>query len=102
LKANQVVSMATSSATKVVTAHLPEDLASKLDSFAETRERSRGWVVKQAIRSYIEWEEEKDRLTIEALEEADRIGTIPHEEVVAWAKSLSTDNPLPTPEPRKG
>ena len=93
--------MASGSATKVVTAHLPEDLADKLDSFAETRERSRGWVMKQALRSYIEWEEEKDRLTIEALEESDRVGTIPHKEIVAWAKSLSTDSPLPTPEARK-
>lgn len=93
--------MATSSVTKVVTAHLPGDLADKLDSFAETRERSRGWVMKQALRSYIEWEEEKDRLTIEALEESDRVGTISHEEVVAWAKSLSTDNPLPAPKARK-
>lgn len=93
--------MASSSATKVVTAHLPEDLADKLDSFAETRERSRGWVMKQALRSYIEWEEEKDRLTIEALEESDRVGTIPHEEIVAWAKSLSTDSPLPDPKARK-
>jgi predicted transcriptional regulator len=93
--------MAASSATKVVTAHLPEDLAEKLDSFAETRERSRGWVMKQALRSYIEWEEEKDRLTLEAIEDIDRVGTIPHDEVVTWAKSLSTDNPLPAPKPRK-
>ena len=94
--------MAASASTKVVTAHLPEELADKLDNFAEARERSRGWVMKQALRSYIEWEEEKDRLTLEALEDADRIGTIPHEEVVAWAKSLSTDSPLPAPKPRKG
>jgi predicted transcriptional regulator len=93
--------MAASSSTKVVTAHLPEDLADKLDDFAEARERSRGWVMKQALRSYIEWEEEKDRLTVEALESIERIGTIPHEEVVAWAKSLSTDSPLPEPKPRK-
>ena len=94
--------MASSSATKVVTAHLPEDLAERLDEFAARNERSRGWVVKRALLSYIEWEEEKDRLTVEALEEAERIGTIPHEEVVAWARSLSTDHPLPPPEPRKG
>jgi predicted transcriptional regulator len=88
--------------TRVLTAHIPEELAKKVDSYAERTERSRGWVVKQALTNYIEWEEEKDRLTLEALEEADRIGTIPHEEVVAWSKSLSTDNPLPMPKPRKG
>lgn len=88
--------------TRVLTAHIPEELAEKVDNYAERTERSRGWIVKQALTNYIEWEEEKDRLTLEALEEADRVGTIPHEEVVAWAKSLSTDNPLPMPKPRKG
>jgi predicted transcriptional regulator len=89
------------SATKVVTAHLPEELAAKLDGFAEKNERSRGWVMKEALQSYIEWEEEKDRLTVEALERAERVGFIPHEEVVAWAHSLSTETPLPAPKPRK-
>ena len=88
--------------TRVLTAHIPEELAEKVDNYAERTERSRGWIVKQALTNYIEREEEKDRLTLEALEEADRVGTIPHEEVVAWAKSLSTDNPLPMPKPRKG
>jgi hypothetical protein len=26
---------------------------------------------------------------------------IPHEDMVAWAASLGTDEPLPVPEPRK-
>ena len=88
-------------ATKVVTAHLPEDLAERLDDFAEKSDRSRGWVMKEALLSYIEWEEEKDRLTLEALAEAEQVGFIPHEEIVDWARSLSTDKPLPDPKPRK-
>ena len=86
---------------RVLTAHVPIDLAQRLDSFAERRDRSRGWVVKQALTSYIDWEEEKDRLTLESLEEAERLGTIPHEEIAAWAESLPTDYPLPPPGPRK-
>ena len=35
--------------TKVVTAHLPKDLAEKVDQLAERLERSRGWIVKQAL-----------------------------------------------------
>lgn len=89
------------STTKVVTAHLPEELAERLDGFAETSERSRGWVMKEALQSYLDWEDEKDRLTVEALERAEKIGFIPHDEIVAWAHSLSTDNPLPEPKPRK-
>lgn len=87
--------------TRVLTAHIPEELAEKVDRYAESMERSRAWIVKQALSDWVDWEEEKNRLTREALEEADRVGTIPHEEVVAWAKSLSTDSPLPMPKPRK-
>lgn len=87
--------------TRVLTAHIPEELAEKVDRYAESMERSRAWIVKQALSNWVEWEEEKARLSLEALEEADRIGTIPHEQMVAWAKSLGTDNPLPPPTPRK-
>lgn len=87
--------------TRVLTAHIPEELAEKVDRYAESMERSRAWIVKQALSNWVDWEEEKTRLSLEALEEADRIGTIPHEEMVAWANSLGTDNPLPPPTPRK-
>ena len=87
--------------SRVVTAHIPEELAEKVDGYAKSMERSRGWIVKQALSNWIFREEEKTRLSLEALEEADRIGTIPHEEMVAWASSLGTDNPLPPPKPRK-
>jgi len=87
--------------TRVLTAHIPEELAEKVDRYAESMERSRAWIVKQALSNWVDWEEEKTRLSLEALAEADRIGTIPHEEMVAWANSLGTDNPLPPPRPRK-
>lgn len=87
--------------TRVVTTHLPDDMAEQLDSYAEELDRSRGWIVKQALKDWLEWEDEKIRLSREALEESRRVGTIPHEEVVAYFKSLSTDSPLPRPRPRK-
>ncbi len=37
----------------------------------------------------------------EALESADRDGTIPLDEVVAWVESWNTPDELPPPEPRK-
>jgi predicted transcriptional regulator len=87
--------------TRVVTAHIPEELALKLDRHAESLERSRGWIVKQALADWIDWEERKLQMTLEALEEADREGTISHEDMLAWADSLGTDTPLPPPMPRK-
>lgn len=88
-------------ATKVVTAHLPRDLADRVDAYAARMERSRGWIVKQALANWISWEEEKDRLTREALGEVDAGLVVPHDEVRAWALSLGSDKPLPRPEPRR-
>ena len=93
--------MTQNAATKVVTAHLPSDLAERLDDYALGNERSRGWVVKRALKHWLDWEDEKLRLTLDALKESDGVGTIPHEEIVAYFRSLGTDKPLPRPKPRK-
>ncbi len=53
--------------TKVLTAHVPLSLAKKVDELATRLERSRGWIVKQALSAWIEQEEERHRLTLEAL-----------------------------------
>lgn len=87
--------------TRVLTAHIPEELAEKVDSYARSMDRSRAWIVKRALANWVDWEEEKTRLSLEALAHADQNGTVPHEEVAAWAKSLGTDNPLPRPSLRK-
>ena len=87
--------------TRVLTAHVPVELAEQVDRHAKSLERSRGWIVKQALSEWLYNEEEKDRLTREALDSVERVGTIPHEEVVAYFESLGSDNPLPRPRPRK-
>ena len=83
--------------TKVLTAHVPLALAEKIDQLAERLERSRGWIVKQALSAWIEQEEERDRLTLEAMADVDTNRVIDHQAVQAWAESLSTDKPLPAP-----
>ncbi|MGQ0652400.1 MAG: CopG family ribbon-helix-helix protein [Betaproteobacteria bacterium] len=75
--------------TRVVTSHLPADLAEKLDGLAERLDRPKGWVVKEAIASYVALEEERHRLTLEALAEVKAGRTIDHEEVKAWAAKLA-------------
>ena len=84
-------------ATKVLTAHVPLPLAEKVDQIAARLERSRGWIVKQALSAWIEQEEERSRLTREALADVDAGRVIDHQAVQAWADSLSTPNPLPVP-----
>ena len=83
--------------TKVLTAHVPLSLAEKVDQMAARLERSRGWVVKQALTAWIDQEEERSRLTLEALADVDAGQVIDHQAVQAWAASLELDAPLPVP-----
>ncbi|NRR28688.1 ribbon-helix-helix protein, CopG family [Oxalobacteraceae bacterium] len=85
------------SETKVITAHLPLPLADKVDQLAVKLERSRGWIVKQALSAWVDMEEERSRLTREAIADVDAGRVIDHQSVQAWADSLGTDNPLPAP-----
>jgi predicted transcriptional regulator len=81
----------------VLTAHVPLPLADKVDQLATRLERSRGWIVKQALSAWVEQEEERSRLTREALADVDAGRVIDHQSVQAWADSLSADKPLPVP-----
>ena len=83
--------------TKVLTAHIPLPMAKKVDQMAARLERSRGWIMKQALSAWISQEEERSRLTREALADVDADRIFDHQAVQAWAESLNTDAPLPTP-----
>lgn len=84
-------------ATRVLTAHVPLPLADKVDQIATRLERSRGWVMKQALSAWIAQEEARDRLTQDAMAEVDAGHVIDHQAVQAWALSLGSDQPLPVP-----
>lgn len=83
--------------TKVLTAHVPIPLAKKVDEIAARLERSRGWVMKQALSAWVDQEEERRRLTLESMADIDAGQVIDHQVVQAWSDSLSTDTPLPVP-----
>jgi predicted transcriptional regulator len=55
----------------VLTAHLPLPLADKVDQMATGLERSRGWIMNQALSPWIAQAEERDLLTLEALVDVD-------------------------------
>lgn len=77
--------MATSTETRVV------KLAEKVEQLSKRLERSKDWIVKQALVAWIDQQEERSRLTREALADVDAGRVIDHEAVHAWADSLSTD-----------
>ena len=83
--------------TKVLTAHIPLQLAEQVDQIASRLERSRGWIIKQALSAWVGQEEERRRLTLEALADVDDGNIIDHQDVKAWADSLGTETPLPVP-----
>ncbi|MGB8693850.1 MAG: ribbon-helix-helix domain-containing protein [Steroidobacteraceae bacterium] len=80
-------------ATRVITAHLDIKLARQLDTLAAELDRPRGWVVKEAVASYIATEEHRRQATLEALAELDAGEVVPHVEIEAWAASLSRRRP---------
>jgi len=83
--------------TRVLTTHVPLPLAEKVDALAQRLDRSRGWVVKQALTAWIDQEEERSRLTHEALVDVTAGRVTDHEQVAAWANSLDTDSTLALP-----
>ena len=83
--------------TKVLTAHVPLPLADKVDQLAARLDRSRGWVVKQALGAWVVQEEERSRLTFEGRADIEAGLLIDHQAVQAWADSLGTAQELPVP-----
>ena len=79
--------------SKVLTAHVPLPLAERVDQMAARLDRSRGWVVKQALSAWVEREEERRQLTLEALADVDAGQVIDHQAVQAWADRLGSDDP---------
>ncbi|MDO9236261.1 MAG: CopG family transcriptional regulator [Aquabacterium sp.] len=55
-------------------------------------ERPRGWVIKQALAAYVDREAERYRMTMAALGDVDAKNGLSHQEVTAWAASLSSGN----------
>lgn len=83
--------------TRVVTAHVPTPLAQQVDAAAARLDRPRGWIVREALTAWLENEDRRHALTLEALADVDAGRTVDHQAVEAWAESLSTDQPLSLP-----
>lgn len=70
---------------RVITAKLPDDTFARLDEVAGRIDRSKSWIVREAVREWLSEEERRYRLTLEALKSVDEGRTHSHEEVKAWA-----------------
>ena len=88
----------TSADTRVMSAPLPVAPAEQGDELAARLERSRDWVVKQALATYVEREAERHRLTLEAMADVGAGNAESNDDLEAWAAALGTDQPGEQPE----
>ncbi|EFG2587236.1 ribbon-helix-helix protein, CopG family [Escherichia coli] len=79
--------------TRVMTAHIPTELAEKVDEYAQRMDRPRGWIVKQALADWVALEEERYQMTLEALADVDAGRTIDDATFQAWLNKLEREIP---------
>ncbi|MBI5202183.1 MAG: ribbon-helix-helix protein, CopG family [Elusimicrobia bacterium] len=76
--------------TRVLTAHVPADLAKRVDMAASRLERSRGWIVQKALVDWLSHEDIRRQLTLEGLADVDAGRVSDHETVRTWAENLES------------
>lgn len=84
---------------RVVTAKLPDDLVLRMDEVADRIDRSKSWIVRQAVVEWLAQEQRRYELTLEALEDVDEGRTIPHEEVLAMVEQRKRERRKARAEP---
>ena len=86
----------------VMTVRLTPEVREKLDALARDTKRSTSHLASEAIEAYVNLNAWQVAHIKAALTEDEAGGpAVPHEEVVRWMQSWSTDRELPRPEPKK-
>ncbi|GGN19348.1 MULTISPECIES: CopG family ribbon-helix-helix protein [Marinomonas] len=84
----------------VTTVRLQDDTEQRLEIIANKLQRSKGWIINQALVEYIEkqqLEQERWQQTLEAMESAAQGKVVAGEEVHKWLNSWGTDNEQDAP-----
>ncbi len=87
---------------RVLTADIPAAMAGKLRTMAAAREQSPDRIVEEALAAWIDEQELRYRLTLEAIAQVDAGQVVADWDVQVWLESLGTDNPLPRPVSKRG
>ena len=80
-----------------LTAHVSYELIAEIDTVSERLDRSRAWVIKEAVREYLARRAENQKRwdeTLEAIEAADRGELIAGDEVLRWVDSWGTPDEM--------
>lgn len=65
--------------TRVLAAHVPLELAAKVDAAAAQHDRSRAWIIKQALTAWLEPEERFGQIPPESLTDIETGRAVAHE-----------------------
>lgn len=79
---------------------MPDELLQRLDVTAARLRRSKGWIINDAVREYLEREEiqqRRDEETRAALAALDAGSLVDGDDVIAWLESWGSDNELEPP-----
>ena len=74
---------------------MPDELLQRLDSTATRLRRSKGWIINDAVREYLEREDlrqRRDEETREALTDLDAGQVVDGDQVLAWIDSWGSEN----------
>lgn len=85
----------------VTTVRLQAEVEQQLETIATRLQRSKGWVINQALAEYIEnrqREQERWRQTLEAMESAAKGKVVDADQVHAWLDSWGSKNEKAAPE----
>jgi predicted transcriptional regulator len=66
---------------RVVTAKLPDDLVSRMDEVADRIDRSKSWIVREAVAEWLAEEQRRYELTLEAMKSVDEGRTYSQQEI---------------------
>jgi predicted transcriptional regulator len=81
-----------------VSVRLDQELDDRLRSVADNLERSRSWVIEQAIREFVDLQSWHLAAIDEGIRDADAGRLVAHEDVAAWVESWGKADELPMPE----
>jgi predicted transcriptional regulator len=87
----------TDTSTTTLTFRVDKKTKEKLEQEAKRTKRSKAFLVGEAVEDYLRALERQDEMVRAAIASADRGEFISHEDMMAWANSLDTDSPLPSP-----
>jgi predicted transcriptional regulator len=76
---------------RVVTAKLPDDVVSRMDEVAERIERSKSWIVREALVQWLAEEQRRYELTLEAIKDVDEGRLISQHELEEWVVQKKRD-----------